>query len=192
MFSDLECDYINPIDLCNKLNQVRTKYRERQSVSLMERNLSYPVCFTGDAGTRFLDPVLPAIWPMASILAECSASRVQCQQVRNGSASTLWPHSDPMFAVPQDHHQEPHVRCNRDLPNIVRSQEGKLYQARSLSCVILLLSLPVGTKHLTSCFAILIKRDTQNDLGFDCWLVTADNLADAMLIQKPLFVSISE
>jgi hypothetical protein len=24
MFSDLECDYINPIDLCNKLNQVCT------------------------------------------------------------------------------------------------------------------------------------------------------------------------
>ena len=24
MFSDLECDYINPIDLCNKLNQVFT------------------------------------------------------------------------------------------------------------------------------------------------------------------------
>jgi len=23
MFSDLECDYINPIDLCNRLNQVR-------------------------------------------------------------------------------------------------------------------------------------------------------------------------
>jgi len=22
MFSDLECDYINPIDMCNKLNQV--------------------------------------------------------------------------------------------------------------------------------------------------------------------------
>jgi hypothetical protein len=22
MFSDLECDFINPIDLCNKLNQV--------------------------------------------------------------------------------------------------------------------------------------------------------------------------
>jgi hypothetical protein len=25
MFSDLECDYINPIDLCNKLNQVRPR-----------------------------------------------------------------------------------------------------------------------------------------------------------------------
>jgi protein cornichon len=25
MFSDLECDYINPIDLCNKLNQVLTQ-----------------------------------------------------------------------------------------------------------------------------------------------------------------------
>jgi hypothetical protein len=24
MFSDLECDYINPIDLCNKLNAVRS------------------------------------------------------------------------------------------------------------------------------------------------------------------------
>ena len=23
MFSDLESDYINPVDLCNKLNQVR-------------------------------------------------------------------------------------------------------------------------------------------------------------------------
>jgi hypothetical protein len=31
MFSDLECDYINPIDLCNKLNQVRAEQlRERQ------------------------------------------------------------------------------------------------------------------------------------------------------------------
>ena len=25
MFSDLECDYINPFDLCNKLNQVRIR-----------------------------------------------------------------------------------------------------------------------------------------------------------------------
>lgn len=26
MFSDLECDYINPIDLCNKLNQVAKSF----------------------------------------------------------------------------------------------------------------------------------------------------------------------
>lgn len=26
MFSDLESDYINPIDLCNKLNQVRIRF----------------------------------------------------------------------------------------------------------------------------------------------------------------------
>lgn len=26
MFSDLECDYINPIDLCNKLNQVSAAF----------------------------------------------------------------------------------------------------------------------------------------------------------------------
>ena len=28
MFSDLECDYINPIDLCNKLNQVSESKKE--------------------------------------------------------------------------------------------------------------------------------------------------------------------
>lgn len=27
MYSDLESDYINPIDLCTKLNQVRDKYQ---------------------------------------------------------------------------------------------------------------------------------------------------------------------
>ncbi|RUS23355.1 cornichon protein-domain-containing protein [Endogone sp. FLAS-F59071] len=29
MFSDLECDYINPIDLCNKLNQVRVEQADQ-------------------------------------------------------------------------------------------------------------------------------------------------------------------
>lgn len=29
MFSDLECDYINPIDLCNKLNQVSPATRRQ-------------------------------------------------------------------------------------------------------------------------------------------------------------------
>ena len=36
MFSDLECDYINPIDLCNKLNQV--------SVFLIA--LCSPICYS--------------------------------------------------------------------------------------------------------------------------------------------------
>jgi hypothetical protein len=37
MFSDLECDYINPIDLCNKLNQVRLffSFPEHRSWALM-------------------------------------------------------------------------------------------------------------------------------------------------------------
>jgi hypothetical protein len=43
MFSDLECDYINPIDLCNKLNQVR------DSLDLVRRRLTLlllpAVCF---------------------------------------------------------------------------------------------------------------------------------------------------
>lgn len=32
MFSDLECDYINPIDLCNKLNQVRSVLETPESL----------------------------------------------------------------------------------------------------------------------------------------------------------------
>lgn len=35
MFSDLECDYINPIDLCNKLNQVRTHIPTSKAVPLI-------------------------------------------------------------------------------------------------------------------------------------------------------------
>ncbi len=34
MFSDLECDYINPIDLCNKLNQVRGSDRDLRAGKL--------------------------------------------------------------------------------------------------------------------------------------------------------------
>ena len=35
MFSDLECDYINPIDLCNKLNQVRMHHKGYWVVTLL-------------------------------------------------------------------------------------------------------------------------------------------------------------
>ncbi|RUP43223.1 cornichon [Jimgerdemannia flammicorona] len=41
MFSDLECDYINPIDLCNKLNQVRVSNKlPRNKVSTGYAKLS--------------------------------------------------------------------------------------------------------------------------------------------------------
>ncbi|GAC76148.1 ER vesicle integral membrane protein [Moesziomyces antarcticus T-34] len=33
MFSDLECDYINPIDLCNKLNQVCSRLNHASILS---------------------------------------------------------------------------------------------------------------------------------------------------------------
>lgn len=35
MFSDLECDYINPIDLCDRLNQVITKKKGGGSCALL-------------------------------------------------------------------------------------------------------------------------------------------------------------
>ena len=42
MFSDLECDYINPIDLCNKLNQVDI-HTAFISFSLLTRRLWRPL-----------------------------------------------------------------------------------------------------------------------------------------------------
>jgi hypothetical protein len=38
MFSDLECDYINPIDLCNKLNQVSLGVRLKKKKSGKKKN----------------------------------------------------------------------------------------------------------------------------------------------------------
>lgn len=65
MFSDLECDYINPIDLCNKLNQVSQTYivisfvlRHLHPYSLFCRKMqlthSSPCCSSSLAnGSRF-------------------------------------------------------------------------------------------------------------------------------------------
>lgn len=66
MFSDLECDYINPIDLCNKLNQVA------QPVDLLTR--THPaqplVCFTRKHCSRFPRRSLPALGSMGCIFAQ--------------------------------------------------------------------------------------------------------------------------
>ena len=43
----------------------------------------------------------------------------------------------------QDTKQEPHVRRYRNLPHVVWTQEGELYETRLLPPVFLLLPLPV-------------------------------------------------
>jgi hypothetical protein len=47
------------------------------------------------------------------------------------------------YLFPQDSREEPHVRRDRDLPDIASAQEGKLHQAGLLPCLFLLLPLPV-------------------------------------------------
>jgi Cornichon protein len=94
MFSDLECDYINPIDLCNKLNQVRTSPLPRTyllfACPLRIRFPVYPVltycfallvCPTGKYRTRLPYPPLPPLRPMDSFRIKCTVGSVQCQQV---------------------------------------------------------------------------------------------------------------
>lgn len=96
----------------------------------------------GDVGACFLDPVFPAVWTVDSVLAQRSTSRIQRQQV--GLCVSVQKDDAHQTSLPQDCNEESHVRCNRDFPHVVRPQEGKLYQARSIPCVFLLLSLPVS------------------------------------------------
>ena len=81
MFSDLECDYINPIDLCNKLNQVRVGCL----LGVRSAYVRCPVCATGTHSARLPCDTLPDFGTMGSLPAQCAATGVQRQQVR------IWP-----------------------------------------------------------------------------------------------------
>ncbi|KAK0486156.1 cornichon protein-domain-containing protein, partial [Armillaria novae-zelandiae] len=59
MFSDLECDYINPIDLCNKLNQF-----------VLPENIAHAL----------FDPAFPALWTMDRVPLELAVGSFQCKQ----------------------------------------------------------------------------------------------------------------
>ncbi|KAI9218703.1 cornichon protein-domain-containing protein [Blastocladiella britannica] len=59
MFSDLECDYINPIDLCNKLNQAcTTKSFDKLRVYSID-----PICI------QFVMPEFAAHWFLTACFA---------------------------------------------------------------------------------------------------------------------------
>jgi hypothetical protein len=84
MFSDLECDYINPIDLCNKLNTVRPLcyLSARLFMPNMPDVLNSPilldtVCSPGNARTRLLDPLLLADGSMDLFPRQRSSGRLQ-------------------------------------------------------------------------------------------------------------------
>jgi hypothetical protein len=73
MFSDLECDYINPIDLCNKLNQVRFLFFLTWTVNLMR---FFEVCPPREHCPCFLDNALPDLWAMDCIPPQCTTTSI--------------------------------------------------------------------------------------------------------------------
>lgn len=81
--SDLECDYLNPIDLCNKLNQVRTTLLNTVSPDHQADLcwLTLPVCVARDGSARLHDGHLPPRLPNHRLLAQRSPSGLQRQQV---------------------------------------------------------------------------------------------------------------
>lgn len=83
MFSDLECDYINPIDLCNKLNQVLA-HTGCFSFPPLTRRLwpllfipTTSVCVTREHRPRLPVTALPPLWPMDGVHSEFATGRVQ-------------------------------------------------------------------------------------------------------------------
>ena len=62
MFSDLECDYINPIDLCNKLNQVGLN----PPASCYVVELHVPVCLARKRCARVPHVAIPDMGSMDS------------------------------------------------------------------------------------------------------------------------------
>jgi hypothetical protein len=80
MFSDLECDYINPIDLCSQLNRVRVLPVTR-TFGLMS-TFRFLVCPTRIWSACLPHFVFPAVRSMVGAHAEFTASSVQCPKVR--------------------------------------------------------------------------------------------------------------
>ena len=134
MFSDLECDYINPIDLCNKLNQVWGEC----STSWGELTTCNP--------SLFCQKTLLMLF-----LRSSSCSRVNglhsCSIFLSSSIMPTSMFLDHVFGHPvhifQDTKQEPHVRRHRDIPHSLWTQERKLYKTRLLPLIFLLLPVPV-------------------------------------------------
>ncbi len=82
MFSDLECDYINPIDLCNKLNQVCCCLFFIHCNFFNIHDLSI-VCTSGESGTRISYATLPHLGTMDGLLPQSTFGTLQCWQVSN-------------------------------------------------------------------------------------------------------------
>ena len=77
MYSDLESDYINPIDFCNKLNQVGFYNLPNNGFIL---NIP-PVCPTRIRRTWFSGPSLPPTWGVVCIVVEFTSCCLECEQV---------------------------------------------------------------------------------------------------------------
>ena len=82
MFSDLECDYINPIDLCNKLNQVGSPL-----LGVFTSTDILVVCLARKLGARLPHLVIPTVGPMDSVPPQRAFSCIQRQQVRSFKAT---------------------------------------------------------------------------------------------------------
>lgn len=77
MLSDLEADYINPIDLCNKLNSVRSPILTPQYYP--SRLVVKTVCPPGTRCTRFPHSSFPPFLPMDSITGQSATFSLQCE-----------------------------------------------------------------------------------------------------------------
>lgn len=109
MFSDLECDYINPIDLCNKLNQVRLTWNDlrvtlsdTRPLSSFSRKTSPMHSSRHSSSSRVNGPrssstfhwystMLTSVYPSCSLRVSCSGLMRLCRSTcAYGNPSNLF------------------------------------------------------------------------------------------------------
>ena len=140
MYSDLESDYINPIDLCTKLNQF--------TLPEMCAHGFLTVLFLLNGQWIALAINLPLLaYNVHKYVSLMSASGRVSLHSRACTLQVLW------YWLAQIHEQDISAGCNRDLPYPDDPQKRKLPQIRVLSPDFLLLLVPVRIHKQNSAWA---------------------------------------
>lgn len=88
MFSDLECDYINPIDLCTQLNRVRNYdfwpvhiVADHLAACVYLHRRAATVCHPGIHSARFPRAHVLALWAICGTSAKFTVGSLQHPKV---------------------------------------------------------------------------------------------------------------
>ena len=83
MYSDLESDYVNPVEMCSKLNPVSLARRPLLNGKSLNQLLAFCIVrHTRGDPSWVLDRPIPLVRTMVVIPLECPPTLFECQEVR--------------------------------------------------------------------------------------------------------------